>query len=94
MAELSPFGSLPVPNPSLRGWHQGGFGFARGANTTGVYTIAMLFVIWDVETLLRFACAVSYRLGGWCEAEVEVFPAIPIVGYIRVCAGVGLKHVP
>jgi NADH:ubiquinone oxidoreductase subunit 3 (subunit A) len=54
----------------------------------------MLFLIWDVETLLRFACAVSYRLGGWYEAEVEVFLAIPIVGYIRVYAGVGLKHVP
>ena len=26
-----------------------------GANTTGVDTIAMLFMIWDVETLLRFA---------------------------------------
>ena len=26
--------------------------------------------------------------------EVEVFLAKPIVGYIRVYAGVGLKHVP
>jgi hypothetical protein len=88
---------MPVSVASRRGikaWHQGGFGFARGANTTGVCTIAMLFVIWDVETLLRFAYAVSYRLGGWYEAEGEVFLAIPIVGYIRVYAGVGLKHVP
>jgi hypothetical protein len=43
---------------SLSVWHQGGFGFARGANTTGIYAIAMLFVIWDVETLRRFASAV------------------------------------
>jgi hypothetical protein len=27
-------------------------------------------------------------------AEAAVFLAIPIVGYIRVYAGVGLKHVP
>jgi hypothetical protein len=38
---------------------------------------------------------VSYRLGGWYGvAEEEVFLAIAIVGYIRVYAGVGLKHVP
>jgi NADH-quinone oxidoreductase subunit A len=47
------------------------------------YIIAILFVIFDVETIFLFPWAVRYRTLGWFGvAEVAVFLAILIVGYI------------
>ena len=47
------------------------------------YIIAILFVIFDVETIFLFPWAVRYKLFGWFGvAEVAVFLAILFVGYI------------
>ena len=56
---------------------------ARGRYTVRFYIIAILFVIFDVETVFLFPWAVRYRALGWFGvAEVAVFLAILIVGYI------------
>lgn len=56
---------------------------ARGRYTVRFYIIAILFVIFDVETIFLFPWAVRYRALGWFGvAEVSVFLAILIVGYI------------
>jgi len=56
---------------------------SRGRYTVRYYIIAILFVIFDVETIFLFPWAVRYRLMGWFGvAEVAVFLAILIVGYI------------
>ena len=56
---------------------------SRGRYTVRFYIIAILFVIFDVETIFLFPWAVQYRTLGWFGvAEVTVFLAILIVGYI------------
>lgn len=56
---------------------------SRGRYTVRFYIIAILFVIFDVETIFLFPWAVKYRALGWFGvAEVAVFLAILIVGYI------------
>lgn len=56
---------------------------SRGRYTVRFYIIAILFVIFDVETIFLFPWAVQYRSLGWFGvAEVSVFLAILIVGYI------------
>ena len=56
---------------------------SRGRYTVRFYIIAILFVIFDVETIFLFPWAVRYRALGWFGvAEVTVFLAILIVGYI------------
>jgi NADH-quinone oxidoreductase subunit A len=56
---------------------------SRGRYTVRFYIIAILFVIFDVETIFLFPWAVRYRAFGWFGvAEVTVFLAILIVGYI------------
>jgi NADH-quinone oxidoreductase subunit A len=56
---------------------------SRGRYTVRFYIIAILFVIFDVETVFLFPWAVRYRALGWFGvAEVAVFLAILIVGYI------------
>jgi len=56
---------------------------SRGRYTVRFYIIAILFVIFDVETIFLFPWAVRYRTMGWFGvAEVAVFLAILIVGYI------------
>jgi NADH-quinone oxidoreductase subunit A len=56
---------------------------SRGRYTVRFYIIAILFVIFDVETIFLFPWAVQYRAFGWFGvAEVAVFLAILIVGYI------------
>jgi NADH-quinone oxidoreductase subunit A len=55
---------------------------ARGRYTVRFYIIAILFVIFDVETIFLYPWAVRYRQLGWFGvAEVAVFLAILIVGY-------------
>ena len=47
------------------------------------YIIAILFVIFDVETVFLFPWAVRYRQLGWFGfGEVSVFLAILVAGYI------------
>ena len=56
---------------------------SRGRYTVRFYIIAILFVIFDVETVFLFPWAVRYRQLGWFGvAEVAVFLAILVVGYI------------
>jgi len=56
---------------------------SRGRYTVRFYIIAILFVIFDVETVFLFPWAVRYRQLGWFGVgEVGVFLAILIVGYI------------
>ena len=56
---------------------------SRGRYTVRFYIIAILFVIFDVETIFLFPWAVRYRTLGWFGvAEVAVFLTILIVGYI------------
>jgi NADH-quinone oxidoreductase subunit A len=56
---------------------------SRGRYTVRFYIIAILFVIFDVETIFLFPWAVRYRVFGWFGvAEVAVFLAILIVGYV------------
>jgi NADH-quinone oxidoreductase subunit A len=56
---------------------------SRGRYTVRFYIIAILFVIFDVETIFLFPWAVRYQKLGWFGvAEIAVFLAILIVGYI------------
>ena len=56
---------------------------SRGRYTVRFYIIAILFVIFDVETVFLFPWAVRYRQLGWFGvAEVAVFLTILVVGYI------------
>jgi NADH-quinone oxidoreductase subunit A len=56
---------------------------SRGRYTVRFYIIAILFVIFDVETIFLFPWAVRYRQFAWFGVvEVVVFLAILIVGYI------------
>jgi NADH-quinone oxidoreductase subunit A len=56
---------------------------ARGRYSVRFYIVAILFVIFDVETIFLFPWAVRYKQLGWFGvAEVAVFLAILVVGYI------------
>ena len=56
---------------------------SRGRYTVRFYIIAILFVIFDVETIFLFPWAIRYKSLGWFGvAEMVVFLAILIVGYI------------
>ncbi len=56
---------------------------SRGRYAVRFYIIAILFVIFDVETIFLYPWAVRYRALGWFGvAEVAVFLAILIVGYV------------
>jgi len=58
---------------------------ARGRYTVRYYLIAILFVIFDVETIFLFPWAVQFRvLGAFGLFEMLIFLAILIVGYIWV----------
>jgi NADH-quinone oxidoreductase subunit A len=56
---------------------------SRGRYTVRFYIVAILFVIFDVETIFLFPWAVRYRVLGWFGViEVAVFLGILIVGYV------------
>jgi NADH-quinone oxidoreductase subunit A len=56
---------------------------SRGRYSVRFYIIAILFVIFDVETIFLFPWAVRYKQLGWFGvAEVAVFLAILVVGYV------------
>ena len=56
---------------------------SRGRYTVRFYIIAILFVIFDVETIFLFPWAVRYGSLQWFGvAEVVVFLAILAVGYV------------
>ena len=56
---------------------------SRGRYTVRFFIVAILFVIFDVETIFLCPWAVRYRQLAWFGvAEVAVFLAILVVGYI------------
>ena len=56
---------------------------SRGRYTVRFYIIAILFVIFDVETIFLFPWAVRYKQLGWFGvAEVGVFLLFLVIGYI------------
>ena len=56
---------------------------SRGRYTVRFYIIAILFVIFDVETIFLIPWAIRYKSFGWFGvAEVVVFLGILVVGYI------------
>lgn len=58
---------------------------SRGRYTVRFYIIAILFVIFDVETVFLFPWAVRYKQLGWFGiAEVAVFLGFLVIGYIWV----------
>ena len=58
---------------------------ARGRYTVRFYIVAILFVIFDVETVFLFPWAVQYQaLGLFGLVEMMVFLGILIVGYIWI----------
>ena len=60
-------------------------GNARGRYTVRYYIIAILFVVFDVETIFLFPWAVKFKAFGlFGLLEMLIFLAILIVGYIWV----------
>ena len=60
-------------------------GTSRGRFSVRFYVVAMLFVIFDVETVFLFPWAVRYKHYGWPGlAEAGVFLAFLVVGYIWI----------
>jgi len=58
---------------------------ARGRYTVRYYIIAILFVVFDVETIFLFPWAVKFKaLGVYGLVEMFVFLGILIVGYIWI----------
>ena len=56
---------------------------SRGRYTVRFYIVAILFVIFDVETIFLFPWAVRYHTMSWFGVwEVAVFLAVLVVGYI------------
>lgn len=56
---------------------------SRGRYTVRFYIIAILFVIFDVETVFLFPWAVRYRQLGWFGmGEMSAFLLILVVGYV------------
>ena len=58
---------------------------ARGRYTVRYYIIAILFVVFDVETIFLFPWAVKFKaLGVFGLIEMLVFLGILVVGYIWI----------
>jgi len=63
-------------------------GNARGRYSARFYVVAMLFVIFDVETIFLFPWAILYRsslaahMGAFALVSMFVFLGILLVGYI------------
>ena len=66
---------------------------ARGRYTVRYYIIAILFVVFDVETIFLFPWAVRFKAFGlFGLLEMLIFLAILIVGLEEGRAGVGVTH--
>jgi NADH-quinone oxidoreductase subunit A len=61
------------------------FDNARGRYTVRFYIVAILFVVFDVETVFLFPWAVQFKLLGlFGLVEMMIFLSILIVGYIWI----------
>ncbi len=60
-------------------------GTSRGRYTVRYYIVAILFVVFDVETIFLFPWAVKFKaLGGFGLVEMLIFLGILVVGYIWI----------
>jgi NADH-quinone oxidoreductase subunit A len=60
-------------------------GSARGRYTVRYYIVAILFVVFDVETIFLFPWAVRFKALGWFGLmEMLIFLGILVVGYIWI----------
>jgi NADH-quinone oxidoreductase subunit A len=96
MATLFPLLALAVgrflrpsrPNPAKLESYECGIpaaSDARGRYSVRFYIVAMLFVIFDVETVFLFPWAVRYRQLGWFGVgEIAIFLAFLVVGYVWI----------
>ncbi len=67
---------------------------SRGRYTVRFYVIAILFVVFDVETIYLFPWAVQYqKLGLFGLVEMLVFLGILIVGYVWLWKRGALKWI-
>ncbi len=58
---------------------------ARGRYSVRFYVVAMLFVIFDVETVFLFPWALRYKQLGWMGVgEAGIFLAFLVVGYVWI----------
>jgi len=58
---------------------------ARGRYTVRFYIVAILFVVFDVETIFLFPWAVQYKAFGiFGLVEMLIFLAILVVGYLWI----------
>jgi NADH-quinone oxidoreductase subunit A len=58
---------------------------ARGRYTVRFYIVAILFVVFDVETIFLFPWAVQFKVLGWFGfIEMMIFLAILVVGYVWI----------
>ena len=58
---------------------------ARGRYTVRFYIVAILFVVFDVETIFLFPWAVQFKLlGMFGFVEMMIFLGILVVGYIWI----------
>ena len=58
---------------------------ARGRYTVRFYIVAILFVVFDVETIFLFPWAVQFKMLGWFGfVEMMTFLAILVVGYVWI----------
>ncbi|HXY50969.1 MAG TPA: NADH-quinone oxidoreductase subunit A [Terriglobales bacterium] len=58
---------------------------ARGRYTVRYYIVAILFVVFDVETIFLFPWAVKFKALGWFGLlEMLIFLGILVVGYIWI----------
>jgi NADH-quinone oxidoreductase subunit A len=58
---------------------------ARGRYTVRYYIVAILFVVFDVETIFLFPWAVKFKaLGIYGLVEMLIFLSILVVGYIWI----------
>ena len=69
---------------------------AKGLFNVKFYMIAVLFILFDVEAIFLFPWAVAFKsfksidLGGFIVAEMFVFLAILVLGYIYILKKGGL----
>jgi NADH-quinone oxidoreductase subunit A len=77
-----------APNPTKLEPYECGVPSAKKARSrfsVRYYLVAMLFVIFDVETVLLFPWALRYRQLGWFGVAVAgMFLAFLVVGYIWI----------
>jgi NADH-quinone oxidoreductase subunit A len=58
---------------------------AREKNSVKFYMTAILFILFDIETVFLFLWAKNFKLLGWFGLiEVMIFVAILVVGYVYV----------